>query len=134
MMFLTKAFHIFMQGGFVMFPLMFIALVLFGIILRTSWHLFVRGGTDAAVIQNGLDGLLFWGGFAVVIGGLGSVVGYHKAMTAIAARGIVNPRAVWIGAAEGMVSSITGLLVLAVAGALWYVLRWRYLSDRQTAR
>jgi len=52
----------------------------------------------------------------------------------IAARGIVNPRAVWIGAAEGMVSSITGLLVLAVAGALWYVLRWRHLSDRQTAR
>ena len=126
--------RVFMQGGPLMLPLVLIVLVLFGIVLRTSWHLFVRGGTDAAVIQNGLDGLLFWGGFAVVIGGLGSVVGYHKAMTAIAARGIVNPRAVWIGAAEGMVSSITGLLVLAVAGALWYVLRWRYLTDRQTAR
>ena len=126
--------RVFMQGGPLMLPLVLIVLVLFGIVLRTSWHLFVRGGTDAAVIQNGLDGLLFWGGFAVVIGGLGSVVGYHKAMTAIAARGIVNPRAVWIGTAEGMVSSITGLLVLAGAGAFWYVLRWRHLSDRQTAR
>jgi hypothetical protein len=126
--------RVFMQGGPLMLPLVLIVLVLFGIVLRTSWHLFVRGGTDAAVIQNGLDGLLFWGGFAVVIGGLGSVVGYHKAMTAIAARGIVNPGAVWIGTAEGMVSSITGLLVLAGAGAFGYVLRWRHLSDRQTAR
>ena len=126
--------HVFMQGGFLMWPLVLIVLVLIGIILRTSWHLFVRGGTNAAVIQNGLDGLLFWGGFAVIIGVLGSVVGYHKAMANIAARGIVNPRAVWIGTAEGMVSSITGLLVLAVAGAMWYVLRWRYLSDRQTPR
>lgn len=134
MMFLTKAIHIFMQGGFLMFPLVFIALVVFGISLRSFWHLFVRSGSDSVVIQSCLDGLLFWGGFAVVIGVLGSVVGYNKAMAMIAAHGIVNPRAVWIGAAEGMVSSITGLLVLAVAGALWYVLRWRYLSDRQTAR
>jgi hypothetical protein len=126
--------HVFMQGGLLMWPLVLIVLVLFGIVLRTSWHLFVRRGADAAVIQNGLDGLLFWGGFAVIIGVLGSVVGYHKAMTAIAARGIVNPRAMWIGTAEGMVSSITGLLVLAVAGALWYVLRWRHLSDHQIPR
>lgn len=133
-MFLTKAIHIFMQGGFLMFPLVFIALVIFGIFLRSFWHLFVRRGSDSVVIQSCLDGLLFWGGFAVVIGVLGSVVGYNKAMAMIAARGLVNPRAVWIGTAEGMVSSITGLLVLAVAGAMWYLLRWRHLSDRQTAR
>lgn len=134
MMFLTKAIHIFMQGGFLMFPLVFIALVVFGIFLRSFWHLFVRSGSDSVVIQSCLDGLLFWGGFAVVIGVLGSVVGYNKAIAMIAAHGIVNPRALWIGTAEGMVSSITGLLVFAAAGALWYVLRWRHLSDRQTAR
>ena len=123
--------HVFMQGGLLMWPLVLIVLVLFGIVLRTSWHLFVRGGTDAAVIQNGLDGLLFWGGFAVVVGVLGSAVGYHKGMAMLAAHGLVNPRALWIGTAEGMVSSIAGLLVLAVAGVCWYGLRWRYLSDRQ---
>jgi hypothetical protein len=126
--------HVFMQGGLLMWPLVLIVLVLIGIILRTSWHLFVRRGADAAVIQNGLDGLLFWGGFGVIIGVLGSVVGYHKGMTAIAARGLVNPRALWIGTAEGMVTSIAGLLVLTGAGAFWYVLRWRHLSDRQTPR
>jgi hypothetical protein len=129
-MFLTNALHIFMQGGLLMFFLVFIVLVVFGIVLRALWHLLVRGGTDGAAIQNCLDGLLFWGGFAVIIGVLGSAVGYNKAMTAIIARGMVNPRALWIGSAEGMVSSITGLLVLAAAGTCWYALRWRFLRDR----
>jgi len=122
--------HIFMEGGVMMWLLVLIALVLFGIVLRALWHLFVRRGSDAAVIQNCLDGLLFWGGFAVIIGVLGSAIGYHKVMTVVIARGVVNPRALWIGSAEGMVSSIAGLLVLAGAGALWYLLRWQYLRNR----
>jgi hypothetical protein len=133
MMFLGKAFHIFMQGGFLMYPLVFIALVVFGIVLRSLWHLFLRGGSDSVVIQSCLDGLLFWGGCAVVIGVLGSAVGYNKAMAAVVAHGVVNPRAVWIGSAEGLVSSIAGLLVLAGAGTCWYLLRWRYLRDRHVA-
>jgi hypothetical protein len=86
------------------------------------------------VIQNCLDGLLFWGGFAVIIGILGSAAGYHKAMAAMAARGLANPIAIWIGSAEGLVSSIAGMLVLGGAGLCWYLLRWRYLRGRQAAR
>ncbi len=123
-----------MQGGILMWPLVLIVLVLFGIVLRALWHLYVKGGNDAVAIQSCLDGLLFWGGFAVVIGMLGSAIGYHRAMTAVVQRGLVNPVALWIGTAEGMVSSIAGLLLLIVAGALWYVLRWRYLKDRYPAR
>jgi hypothetical protein len=77
--------QIFMQGGVMMYLLLLITLVLFGIVLRTLWHLFVRGGNDSFVIQNCLDGLLFWGGFAVIIGVLGSAIGYHKAMAAVVA-------------------------------------------------
>lgn len=122
--------HIFMAGGVMMWLLVLIALVLFGIVLRALWHLFVRGGNDSAVIQNCLDGLLFWGGFAVIIGVLGSAIGYHKVMTVVIARGVVNPRALWLGSAEGMVSSIAGLLVLGGAGACWYLLRLQYLRNR----
>ena len=129
-MLMAKALQVFMEGGFLMWPLVFIVLVMFGIVLRTSWHLFVRGGNDTAAIQNGLDGLLFWGGFAVIIGVLGSAVGFNKSMTILAARGLANPKFLWAGAAEGMIPSIAGLAILAASGALWYVLRWRFLRDR----
>lgn len=130
---LTTAFQVFAEGGVLMWPLVFIVFVLYAIVLRTLWHIFVRGGSNPTVIQSCLDGLLFWGGFAVIIGVLGSAIGYHKALTIIAARGIVNPRALWIGTAEGMVSSIAGLLVLAGAGTCWYLLRWRFLKGRHAS-
>jgi hypothetical protein len=125
---------IFMQGGLLMWPLVFIVAILVGIVVRAIWHLVARGGRDAAAIQNCLDGLLFWGGFAVVVGVLGSAIGYHRGMSAVVERGLVNPRALWVGTAEGMVTSIVGLVVLAVAGVCWYGLRWRALRSRQGVR
>lgn len=129
-MLLAKALQIFMEGGFLMYPLVFLVLVIFGIVIRTLWQLFVRSGNDTAAIQNCLDGLLFWGGFAVIVGVLGSAVGSHKSMTILAAKGLSNPKYLWAGAAEGMIPSIAGLVILAASGALWYGLRWRFLRDR----
>ena len=129
-----QSYPMFMQGGVMMWLLVLITLVLFGIVLRSLWHLFVRGGTDGAAIQNCLDGLLFWGGFAVIIGILGSAIGYHKAMTAVVGRGLANPVAIWVGSAEGLVSSIAGMLVLAGAGICWFLLRWQFLKGRHIAR
>jgi hypothetical protein len=123
-----------MEGGPLMFPLVLITLVIFGIVVRTLWHLFIRGDSNTLVIQSCLDGLLFWGAFAVIIGMLGSAIGYHKAMTAVVKRGVANPIAIWIGSAEGLVSSIAGLLILAAAGVCWYLLRWRFLADRSVRR
>jgi biopolymer transport protein ExbB/TolQ len=126
--------RLFMEGGFVMLPILLIVLVLFGLTLRTLWELVVRQGSNTALVQNGLDGLLFWGGFAVVLGLLGSVIGYNKSMSAVVARGLANPRFIWLGAAEGLVSTITGLLVLALAGLVWFALRWGFLRSRHITR
>ena len=126
--------RIFMQGGILMWPIVLITLILFGICLRFAWLHFVRGGADPAGIQSCLDSLLFWGGFAVVIGVLGTVIGINKAMSAIVARGLANPAAVWMGAAESMVSTLTGLMVLCAAGSAWFVLRRLHLGDRHGSR
>ena len=129
-MLLNQSLQVFMQGGLLMWPLVLIVLVVLGIVVRAWRHLVVRGKRDTFAIESCLDGLLFWGGFSVLIGVLGSAVGYHKAMTALAQRGLANPRALWAGGAEGLVSSIAGLLILVGAGACWYLLRWQYLRDR----
>jgi hypothetical protein len=123
--------QIFMQGGLLMWPLVFILLVLAGIALSTVWHLRTGGGNNTAAIQQGLDGLLFWGGFAVIIGVLGTAMGCFKSISAVSKYGLASPTALMVGAAESMVSSIAGLAVLAVAGVCWYVLRWRFLATRR---
>lgn len=122
--------RLFMEGGPLMWPLVLIVLVVLGIALRILWHLLVRGASDAAAIQSGLDGLLFWGGFAVVIGVLGSAVGYHKAVSSLVAHGLADPRAVWMGTAEGMLTTLAGLGILTLSGLLWFPLRWRFLAGR----
>ena len=130
----TQALRVFMEGGFLMWPLVLIVLVLLGLVLRTLWELLFRGGTNTTLVQSGLDGLLFWGGFAVIIGVLGSVTGYHKSMSAMVAHGVANPRYIWVGAAEGLVPGIAGLAVLMVAGICWYILRWKSLEHRRIAQ
>ena len=124
--------RVFMQGGLLMWPLVLILLVVLGIALGTAWRILVRGGTDRIAVQQGLDGLLFWGGFAVVIGVLGSAIGYHKSISTVAKHGLANWRAVWIGSAEAMVTTIAGLAIIVVAGACWYALRWKFLEKPPT--
>ena len=70
----------------------------------------------------------------MVIGVLGSAIGYHRVINVVVARGVLNPRALWIGTAEGMVSTIAGLLVLMAAGAAWYLLRWQHLRNHHPFR
>jgi hypothetical protein len=120
--------RIFIDGGAMMYPLALIFLVLIGLVVRTSRELFLRGGTNTVLVENGLDGLLFWGVFAAMFGVLGQIVGYYKGFSAVVARGLLSPRLLWQGLAEGLTSTIAGLLLLSCAGIFWFVLRWRHHS------
>lgn len=126
--------QVFMQGGLMMWFLVIVALVLLGLTIRTVFELIARGGANTAVLENGLDGLLFWGVLAVVLGVLGQAVGYYKSFSAMAAYGLISFGALWKGLAEGLISSIAGMALLAVAGGLWFILRWWYLRIRPTVR
>ncbi len=99
---------VFMQGGLLMFPLVFILCVILGIACLGAWRLLVPTRSRLAGVQRSLDRLLMWGGLAVIIGLLGSAVGYHKVMAVLTAHRVLSPRALWIGTAEGMVSTLAG--------------------------
>jgi hypothetical protein len=126
--------RLFIEGGALMYPLALIVLVLLGLAMRTARELVLRGGTNTALVENGLDGLLFWGLFAAMLGVLGQVVGYYKGFSAMAAYGLVSPQALWLGLAEGLTSTIAGLGVLACAGTFWFLLRWRYGRVQQLVK
>ena len=76
-----------------------------------------------------LDAILFWGGFAVISGVLGTLVGIIIAAQSIELAGEVEATLVAGGIKVALTSSAAGVLILAFAALVWFLLqvRWRLL-------
>jgi hypothetical protein len=112
-----------------------LALVIVALAVRRVTQLsggsFVPGPEwDASV-----NAILFWGGFAAVLGFLGQTVGIYIALTAIRSASEIAP---WI-VVEGFMISFTptliGLAILTVAALVWFSLKtWgRRVGRKQVA-
>ena len=115
--------------GFIRVPLMFSFLVVVGLALFSAVRLFRPGATPDLHSKAWLDAILFWGGFASISGLLGTLIGFTIATQSIEAAGEVNITLMWGGIKVSMLGSLFGVLILAFASLLWFVLqlRWRLL-------
>ena len=79
-----------------------------------------------------IDAILFWGGFAMISGLLGTFVGLTLIARAIEAAGEVSTPIIWGGIKVAMLSSLFGLVLLAFSSLIWFALqlRWRLLQVR----
>ncbi|HZD04818.1 MAG TPA: MotA/TolQ/ExbB proton channel family protein [Longimicrobiales bacterium] len=122
--------HVFADLGVIRWPLTFSLLV---VLLLTAWSSAMLFRPDAHADSRTkvwLDAILFWGGFALVAGVLGTLVGTIVAAQSIQMAGEVEPTLVWGGIRIALTSSALGATILALAGLLWFVLqlRWRLLA------
>lgn len=111
------------EAGPVIFPLMLLAAV---VLLLTLWNavaLMLRGGDAAARRRHSIDGILFWGSVAAVLGFLGQWIGITKMVVVVAERGIVSPSMVVLGLSEALLTTVTGMMVFTVSAFLWFSLR-----------
>ncbi len=121
---------IYMAGPFI-FPLILLALVI--AILAVVNALRLSGAEAARVegLRGSVDSILFWGGFAAVLGLLGQFSGLYRAGRALADKGMAATcaeapeRCYAMGFAESLTTTMFGFTVLLVAGLLWFVLRGR---------
>ena len=115
--------------GFIRWPLTFSFLVVVILALWSAVRLFRPGATPDLRSKAWVDAILFWGGFAVISGVLGTLVGIIIASQAIEAAGNVSSPLVWGGIKVAMLSSALGMMILAFAALLWFALqlRWRLL-------
>ncbi len=115
--------------GFIRWPLMFSFLVVVGLALFSAVRLFRPGATPDLHSKAWLDAILFWGGFASIAGLLATLVGFTIATQSVEAAGEVNITLMWGGIKVSMLGSLFGVLILAFASLLWFVLqlRWRLL-------
>ena len=121
------------DGGVIMYPLTFCALMVLFLSIRAGWRIWGgalrdgqspgdRGATEAARIQ--LDGILFWGAYAVVVGVLGTVVGFAVTAQSIEVAGDVPVGIVFGGLQVALIPTVWGLLYFLGAALIWFGLRW----------
>ena len=122
------------QLGWIRWPLLLSLLSVTGLGAWTGVRLFFLERSPDLRTKAWVDAILFWGGFGMISGVLGTLVGIIIAAQFIeAAAGQISPALVWGGIKVALVSSATGVLILAWAALIWFALqlRWRLLEARE---
>lgn len=122
------------EAGPVIFPVILLGVV---VLLLTLWNaltLTLRGADKPARRRASIDSILFWGGVAAVLGFLGQWIGILKITKVIAREGVVSPPMVVLGLSESLLTTVTGMMVLAVAAFLWFILRVGLWTRERRAR
>lgn len=116
--------------GFIRWPLLLSFLAVAILAVWSAIRLFRSGASPDLRTKAWLDAILFWGGFALISGVLGTLVGIIIASQAIEAAGEVSTTLVWGGIKVALLSSAFGAMILEFAALLWFVLqlRWRLLT------
>ena len=113
------------QGGVMMYPLILIALVVVGLGVWATVRVPRVTGPDP-VVEMGIDATLFWGGWALLLGLLGTFVGVYFAAGAISQAGGASAALVWGGIQVALTTTVFGLGVFSLAALAWFVLRTWY--------
>ena len=113
----------FSDGGFMMYPISFCAIMVLVLAGRTALRMKAEDLAPGAIMRGAIDGVLFWGGYALVLGILGTVVGIAIAAQAVEVVGRVETTLVWGGIKVSLITTIYGLLVLLGGALLWFGLR-----------
>lgn len=111
----------FLDGGYMMWALLALALGVIGLAARAAIGL---GRGDAPAQPLGT--ILFWGAVALLVGALGTAVGLVVMAQHIAAAGGATPQLIWSGVSVTLVTLIFGILIFLLSGFLWLALdAWR---------
>lgn len=120
--------------GFIRWPLLFSFLAVVLLAGWSAYKLFRPRARPELRTKAWLDSILFWGGFALISGVLGTLIGIIIAAQSIEVAGDVSTTLVWGGIKIAMLSSALGATILGFAALLWFVLqlRWRLLDADET--
>ncbi len=120
-------------GGYMMYPLVVVGVLTLGLAAWSAYRLPAVSGPDP-VLETGIDATLFWGGWALLLGLLGTFVGVYQAAGAIEAAGDVSASLVWGGIKVALTTTLFGLMIFTVAALLWFALRTWYRRRSMATR
>ena len=109
--------------GFILYPLIFCALMVAVLSMRAIWRLRAGGSSAPSVLRSNIDGTLFWGAYAMLLGILGTVLGFIVVSQSAEGAASVEPVLVWGGIKIAMLPTAYGMLIFLVASLIWFGLR-----------
>jgi MotA/TolQ/ExbB proton channel family len=112
------------EGGYPMYVIAAIAVAVIVSIVRSA-----MSGPRVADRAR-VDAILFWGSVALIVGVIGTLVGFSQMARAVERMGTVSQPILWGGIRVALTAVIAGLLIFAAAFIAWAILRRR--SPRQS--
>lgn len=120
------------EMGFYAWPLGLIAAAVVALAVRAALRLRDATPGERGPVRHAVNGVLFWGCVAAVVGILGQFHGIYQAAKAISQAGAISPQMIWGGVAVSFSSTLAGLTILLVASLAWGALRGA-LAKRERA-
>jgi biopolymer transport protein ExbB/TolQ len=115
-------------GGPAMWPLIIIGIAVLVIAAKKGNDLYFKDGLTNAQLEKGINAIIFWGAFSVVLGLFAHFMGVYQAMQAISQAPAISPAIVAGGYAVSLITILTGLIIFLISAVLWVVFRSRYKS------
>lgn len=112
----------FLSGGFFMWLVLGAGLVSLALTADAGRKL-VGEPDDVLAVRAEIDAVLFWGGFASLLGLIGTLGGVGVMARSIERAGGVSAAVAWSGLRVAMVTTVFGLMVLALSLLAWFGLR-----------
>ncbi|MEX0892723.1 MAG: MotA/TolQ/ExbB proton channel family protein [Gemmatimonadota bacterium] len=109
--------ELFHNGGFMMWPILVCALIVLALAAKGGRRLLDTERSPRA--HAAIAAIPFWGGFAVVLGVLGTVVGWMQIARNVERAGTMHTSLIWGGFGISLITTLFGLLVLAVSLLVW---------------
>lgn len=112
----------FYTGGFFMWPVLLSGLIAVGLAVDAVRTIIgtERGERGRWRAHSRTDGVLFWGGFAALVGMLGTLGGIAQMARVLQGAGETPASLVWGGVGVTLTTTIFGLAVLLLALAMWF--------------
>lgn len=113
----------FTAGGFFMWFVLGAGLIGLGLAADAGRKIFKGTAEATSGLRAEVDGVLFWGGFASVLGLIGTLGGVAVMARSMEQAGSASPAVIWGGLRVALIPTAFALIVLAACLLAWYGLR-----------
>jgi biopolymer transport protein ExbB/TolQ len=114
-------FSLFLAGGSFMWLLLVILLVVVVLAITKGAQLFSNKEKNIKKLENGVNAILFWGIYGVVVGLFAHFLGILYAMEAIKRAADISPAIVAGGYSISLLTILFGLIIFMIAAIIWFI-------------